>query len=117
MRTKVLFDDVDASVSQESVEIQMDKRTDWDLVVTVDGLDGVPQIIIEKAYTGGGCLPGPSDWYAVENCNGDTFFDVDSPPLQIHKSQFTPNYFRIRLEPNTNTTGTVTAFLGYKDYP
>ena len=117
MRTTVLFEDIDASVAATSVEISMDKRTDWDLVVTGTGLDGIPRIIIEKAYTGGKCLPAPTDWYIVENCNGDQFFDADDLPLMIHQSGFTPNWYRIRLEPNTNTTGTVTAFLGYKDYP
>jgi hypothetical protein len=117
MRTQVLFDTVDASSNQTSDNVNMDKRTDWDLVVTADSLDAIPRIIIEMAYTGGGCLPEPSDWYPVENCNGNEFFGLTSPPLIVHKSGFTPNWYRIRLEPNGNTTGTVTAILGYKDYP
>ena len=118
MRTQLLFDDVDASSIQTSSSVSMDKRTNWDLIVTTSGTNGAPRLILEVAYTGGKCLPLPTDWFAVENTKDCTFvFDIDTTPTIIKKKEQTANWLRVRLEPNGVTTGTLKAFLAIKDYP
>ena len=116
MRTKILFDDIDASLAATSDDTQFDRRFDFDLITTLDGTDGIPRIIIELAYTGGGCLPAPTDWYILPNCNGNEYFNIDDSPFTVHKSAVTANWIRVRIEPNTNTTGTATVILATKDY-
>ena len=118
MRNVTLLDNVDASVQQISVEENLDKRTDWNLIVESSGLDGQPQLFIEKGFTGGKCISPPSEWFVVASkCRSTGIFLINDPLIQIEKTGFTANWFRVRVEPNGNTTGNITAKLHYKDYP
>ena len=118
MTIEEVFNNVDASTPITSTPINMEKRTNWDLVIDTDSVDGEPRIILEVGYNLGECHGLPTDWFAVENTKDCTFvFDIDTTPTIIKKKEQTANWFRVRLEPNGNTAGTLNALLGYKDYP
>ena len=118
MRKTILLDNVDASVQQISEAQNLEKRTDWKLFVTATGLDGTPHLYLEEIAEGGKCSPAPTTGYTLI-CN--TIDDLDYFPitedLTIEKKDFKANWYRVRLEANDNTTGTVTVKLAFKDYP
>ncbi len=117
MRTKLLFDDVDGSVTQVSEVVHIDQRVQWELIIDKIGTDGNPFIYLEQAFNGGGRIPEPTDWYIIGNkCDNTGAFLIDDTPFSIEKSSLKGNWFRIRLEPNDNTTGTVKALFGYKTF-
>lgn len=118
MEIRELFTNQDASVAATSDIVSMQKRTNWDLVIDTTGLDGTPEVIIEVGYNLGKCHPDPTEWYAIENPEDCTFvFPITTTPTVIKKKEQTANWLRVRIEPNGNTTGNITALLAYKDYP
>ena len=118
MRNKTLLDNVDASVQNISDAVNLDKRTDWKIIIESDTLDGVPQLFIEEGFTGGKCSGEPTDWFALSNkCDDTGVFSIDTTPIMIERNYFTGNWIRVRVEANGNTTGNYTVKLHYKDYP
>ena len=118
MRNEVLFSSVDASTNQTSSNINFDKRAQWILTIEKTGTDGDPKIIIERNFSSGKCVAPTGSWFALKNsCENSFDFIIDDTPYVIRDNIFYGNWYRIRLEPNGNTTGTVTATLSYKDYP
>ena len=118
MRNVTLLDNVSASVQQISDSVNLDKRTDWILTILSDTLDGTPELFIEYGFTGGKCLTPPSEWFILENCcEVDGSFLINDSVIQVNKSVFTANWFRVRVEAEDNTTGNITIKLHYKDYP
>jgi len=113
MRTLLLFDDVDASVAVTSTHVNFEKRAEWTLQVTSSSLDGTPDIVVEVSIDNSETVFSP-----LENPEtGLNTFPLDTSPVTIIDDRIFGKFFRIRLVPNANTTGTVKADLGYKTYP
>lgn len=118
MRNFQLLAGADASIQQISKELNLEKRTDWELIIESENLDGTPQLYIERGYNAGKSNPLPSEWFILaNNCENTGFFPVDDSEIQILNYGFTANWFRVRVEPNDNTTGTITVTIHYKEYP
>jgi hypothetical protein len=119
MRNATLLTSADASVQQISSEVNFDKRTEWKLLITSTGLDGTPHFFIEEGFTGGKCITPPTEWFIVCNpCDDVTdSFPIDDTIITIEKKDFKGNWFRVRVEPNDNTIGSITVKLGYKTHP
>ena len=112
-----MLDSVDASQSHTSQAVQIDKRAIWKLIIDKAGTDGNPNLFIEEAYNGGGCLTPPTDYYLLPNkCNDLDYFPLDDSPVTIEKDKLSGNYLRVRIEPNGTTTGTVKVLLAYKTF-
>jgi hypothetical protein len=109
MRTEVLLDNVDASTQQiGSYTIDCGQDMRWLLMVKSTGLDGVPQLFLEESTNN-------IDWTALENyADGLNHWLVDDPLIHIRDSYFMGKSFRVRVEPNGNTTGTIYADLVVK---
>jgi hypothetical protein len=111
MRTEVLLNNVDASVQQigtYQVDCGQDMR--WLLIIKSIGLDGTPRAYLEESING-------SDWVAIVNNEINSqldYFPINDPLESIRDSYFMGRYFRLRVEPQNNTTGTITAELGIK---
>jgi len=117
MRNTILLDNISADAQQVSGGVNFDKRVEWKLNIVSSGLDGTPKIFIEESYTGSKCTP-PTTWTVYKAaCSTDGSFDVDDNSISIEKNDFKLNWFRIRFEPNGNTTGNITATLHYKTFP
>lgn len=115
MKTQLLFDNVAANQAQTSSEVPFEQRSEWMLYVSKSGTDGNPNLIIEYSVDNN---PGAGDWAAVINPETlTTLFPLDDSPIAIIDDRLQGKYFRIRLEPNGTTTGTVKADLGFKTYP
>jgi hypothetical protein len=110
MRTKLLFNNVDASSSQTSEVIIPDCGQDmrWLLQITTSGTDGTPHIYVEESIDG--TIWTPMD----DTATWAHYFAIDESPYPIKDSYFMGYQLRIRLEPNDNTTGTLSALIGYK---
>ena len=118
MRNTTLLDNADASTQQISTSVNLDQRAQWKLVINSAGLDGTPQLFIEEGYTGSKCITPPTEWVVVCNpCLEDDYFPIDDTVISIEKKDFKGNWYRIRVEANDNTTGTITAKLHYKTFP
>jgi hypothetical protein len=118
MRNVILLDNADASTQQISAEVNLERRTDWELVIESDSLDGTPNLFIEKGYNAGKCNPLPTEWFIEPNvCKVTNEFPIEDTEIQIVKNGFTANWFRVRVEPNDNTTGNITVTIHYKTYP
>ncbi len=118
MRNKTLLDNVSAGVQQISDPLNLEKRTDWELIIESSGLDGVPRLFIERGFNAGKCNPLPTEWRVLQSgCNDEGYFPIDDDTIQILKDGFTANWFRVRVETNGNTTGNITVTIHYKDYP
>ncbi len=117
MRNVTLLDNADASTLQISKEVNLERRTDWDLVIESDSLDDVPSLYIEKGYNAGKCNPLPTEWRVLPNkCDSTGEFLINDSLIEVTKNGFNANWFRVRVEPNANTTGNMTVTLHYKDY-
>tara|TARA_R110002110_G_scaffold48419_2_gene144345 strand:- start:469 stop:822 length:354 start_codon:yes stop_codon:yes gene_type:complete len=117
MRNITLLDNVNAGVQNISVPINLEKRTDWNLIIETNGLNSLIEVFIEQGYSAGKSST-PTNWVVLQNCcyyNGA--FPVEDDIVQIEKSVFTANWFRVRVESLNNISGTITAKLHYKDYP
>ena len=117
MRTITLFDNVDASIQQISDATNLERHTEWVLRVNSSTLDAIPNLFIEEGFNGGKCLPEPTAWSVLPfKCDGTGTFEITESEVKIRSKQFLANWFRVRVEPNGNTTGTITIKLSYKDY-
>ena len=116
MRTVTLLDNADASVQQISDFINFDQRSEWKLFIKSSSLDGEPQLFIESNNTKSACVEPTGDWTVF--CNPlnlvDGSFPINDDIITIEKKDFKSNWFRLRLEPNGNTTGNITIQLVYK---
>lgn len=119
MRTQLLFDDVDASVTQTSGFVddifndgQLNQRGEFMIQVTRAGLDGTPRLFLEWSIDN-----NASVWSTIQNPETDEdYFELDDD-IGIIDDRIMAKWFRLRLEPNDNTTGTVRADIGYNTYP
>lgn len=113
MRTEVLLNAVDASANQTSNTINFEQRAEWLLQLSKSGTDGTPNLIIEFTIDNAAGV-----WTPLQNPETLLYvFPLDDSPLAVRDDRLQGKFFRIRIEPNDNTTGTVTADLGYKTYP
>ncbi len=106
MRTEVLLNNVDASVTQQAdyvVDCGQDMR--WLLIVEKTATDGNPQMYLEEDVDGV-FVPIPDLLDGNKN-----FFLLNDSPFGVEDSYFMGKTFRIRTEPNGTTTGTLTAKL------
>lgn len=120
MRNVTLLDNVDASTQQISDFVNLDQRAAWVILITSDNLDGTPQFFIEFNNTSGKCVDPTGDWTIVCNpCDetGEGYFPINDEVITIEKNSFKSNWIRVRVEPNDNTTGNITAVLSYKTFP
>lgn len=110
MRTIVLLNDVDAGVAVTSQHIDFEQDSRWLLQITSTGLNGTPRIVIEESIDNAELV-----WTPLFNPkNSLFFFEIDDSPIGVKDSYLMGKFFRVRLEPNGNTTGTIKADLGYK---
>jgi hypothetical protein len=109
MRTENLLNNVDASTQQiGSYQIDCGQDMRWLLMVKSTGLDGVPQLFLEESTNN-------VDWVALDNPKTLlNYFPLDDPLINIRDSYFMGKSFRVRVEPNGNTTGTIYADLVVK---
>ena len=112
MRTEILFNSIDASVSQASTPYYIDCGQDmrWMLTVKSTGLDGIPSLFVEET-------PNGSDWIPLNNNDEQgilDYFPLDDDLISIRDSYFMGKGFRVRIETNGNTTGTIDATLTVK---
>ena len=118
MRNVTLLNDVDASRQQISAEINMDQRTEWKVYINTARLDGVPRLFIEDNTSPSKNETPTGDWNPICNtCSDIDYFTLDDTVITIEKKDFKANWFRIRIEPNDNTTGTINVSLSYKTFP
>lgn len=112
MRTEILLDNKDASVNQTSNSFKIDCGQDmrWEVVVTKSGTDGNPHLIIEESIDNSIWIP----LMDYDSTGINNFFLVDDTPYAVRDSYFMGSHIRVRIEPNDNTTGTITAKLGIK---
>ena len=117
MRNVKLFENVLASNTQTSIEINLPMRTEWILRVNSSSLNGTPKIYIEEGFGSGKTPPNQYDWNVLPNkCSDSDAFDITDSEVRIRSNHFVANWFRVRLEPNDNTSGIMTVILSYKDY-
>ena len=111
MRTEILFNSIDASVSQTSTPYFIDCGQDmrWMLTVKSTGLNGIPRLFVEET-------PNGSDWIPLNNNKQGKFnyFPLDDDLISIRDSYFMGKAFRVRIETNGNTSGTIDATLVVK---
>ena len=109
MRTEILLNNVDASVQQiGAYQIDCGQDMRWILLVKSTGLDGTPELYLEESTNN-------VDWIALDNfCDNLQYFPIDDNLITIRDSYFMGKSFRVRVEPNDNTTGTVYAELVVK---
>ena len=119
MSNIVLLNNVNASVSHVSPNVNFDKRAQWKLIITSSGLDAEPQLFIEENYSGSKCVDPVGDWTII--CNPcDTVndsFPINDSIVTIEKKDVKLNWFRVRIDNNGNTTGNITVSLHYKTFP
>lgn len=111
MRTKTLFNEVDASVNQTSEVLDFQQRAEWIIQLTKTGTNGTPHLIIEFSIDNIVFTP-------LQNTENLLYvFDINDTPFAVRDDTLQGQFFRIRLEPANNTTGTITAKIGIKTYP
>jgi hypothetical protein len=111
MRTEFLLTDADASITQiGEYEIECGQDMRWMMAINSSGLDGIPQIYVEESADN-------INWMPLNNndCNGILdYFPMDDDLISIRDSYFMGKSIRIRVEPNGNTSGLITAKLVVK---
>lgn len=111
MRTIELLSGVDASVNQTSSAVDFQQRSEWHLQIVKSGTNGNPNLFIEFSLDN-------SVWTPVLNPENLLFvFPINDSPYAVRDTVLQGQFFRIRLEPNGTTTGTITANFGFKTYP
>ena len=72
------------------------------------GTNGDPRIYLEESIDG-------TVWTSMVNpTNCESYFDINQSPQAIKDNYFMGYQMRLRLDPNGNTTGTLSAKMGYK---
>ena len=118
MRNVELFTNADASTQLISEPVNLDQRAQWKLYVYSTGLDGTPQLFIEDNTSGSKCITPTGTWTEICNPFEDyNYFELSDTTVTIEKKDFKANWFRIRIEPSGNTTGTIDVRLSYKTFP
>ncbi len=114
MRTELFFDDVDATTEQSSSNISFEKRAGYLVDFRSTGTNGEVRIVIEYSIDNTGVR-----FNAVQDPETRLpYFTMDSEgKLSIMDDRIPSKFIRFRLDPNDNTTGTVSGDLGYKTYP
>lgn len=109
MRTEVLLNNVDASITQiGAYQIDCGQDMRWLLKVRATGLDGTPKIYVEETSDN-------IDWVALDNTKDCIdYFPLDTNVVHIRDSYFMGKSIRVRIEPEDNTTGTVYSELVVK---
>ena len=102
----LVLDEVDASVSQCSEAQPLCFNYDWFLHVIKTGADGNPFMKIQ--------VSNDLNWEWVDYTCSATDIELTQTAQGYKDDSFTPNYFRICLEPNGTTTGTVSARINLK---
>jgi len=104
------FDNVDATVAQVSPVFIVGCFQDMRYLIQTEktGTDGDPRIFLEESVRG-------VIWTPMENYKTCLdYYDIVNAIDSIKDSYFMGFQMRLRLEPNTNTTGTFSAHMGYK---
>lgn len=104
------FNNVDATTNQTSPVFTVDCGQDMRFLIQFvkTGTDGSPRIYIEESIDG-------TVWTSMLNpTNCESYFDITSNPQGIKDNYFMGFKMRLRLEPNDNTTGTLSAKMGFK---
>ncbi len=104
------FIDVDATVSQVSPVFIVPCFQDMRFLIQTQkaGTNGTPRIIVEESVRG-------VWWTPMENPkNCEEYFDILKVEDSIKDNYFMGFQMRLRLEPNDNSTGTLSAHMGYK---
>jgi len=116
MKTTKLFDAVDASIQQISAEVEIDQNFTQSLQVVKTGTDGDPELFIEISNGDGAGGSGPWNVIQDEGPPVRDFFSLDDSPILIIDEilEGTFKFMRLRMEPNDNTTGTVTIVQAVK---
>ncbi len=113
MRTILLFDNISASAPATSEVISFEQRGEWMLQISKTGTDGNPKLIVEYSIDNDALI-----WTPIKDPNTDFYyFLIDDSPIGIIDDRLPGKFFRVRLEANGNTTGTIKVDLGYKTYP
>lgn len=111
MRTKTLFNNINAFEAATSDILNFDEQ-DARFLIQILGtnLVGTPRIIVEESIdqTMWSIMEDTTTWFQ--------YFDVGML-LTIKDNYFMGKYFRIRLDPNSCTAGTIKALIGYKTKP
>jgi hypothetical protein len=111
MKPVVFFENIDASTPQTSTPFVIDCGQDmrWLLVIEKNATDGNPKLFIEEDVDG--------VFVPIMNYDCDDILDhflIDDSPFGVRDSYFMGTSMRIRIEPNDNTTGTITAKMKVK---
>jgi hypothetical protein len=110
MKPVVFFENIDASTPQTSTPFVIDCGQDmrWLLEITKSGTDGNPKLFIEADVDG--------IYMNIEDLDGGKkdFFLINDSPYGIQDSYFMGTSMRIRIEPNDNTTGTMSVRMKVK---
>jgi hypothetical protein len=107
MRTEILLTDADASITQIGdyvIDCGQDMR--WMMSIVSSGLNGIPKIYIEETADN-------ISWIPLEN-KDLYYFPMDDNLISIRDSYFMGKSIRIRVEPNGNTSGLISAKLVVK---
>lgn len=110
MRVQTFFDNIDATVNQTSPIFIIDCGQDmrWLLMIKSTGLIGTPKLFVEESVNN-------IDWVALDNPKTLlNFFIIDDPLISIRDSYFMGKSFRVRLEANGATAGTISAEMAVK---
>jgi hypothetical protein len=111
MRTEILLNNADASATQiGSFQIESGQDMRWMLSIVSSGLDGIPRIYVEESADN-------ITWDALDNNDPSgvlDYFPMDDNSISIRDSYFMGKSIRIRVEPNGNTTGLISAKLVVK---
>lgn len=116
MRTQLLFDDIDATLTATSsvIDFNKEQRGEWLLSCRASGINKKPRIIIEYSIDNAGVRFDQ----IIDPDTGDAFFEFDSNgELAVRDTAFQGSRFRIRLDPNGETAGTILADFGFKTFP
>ena len=107
MKPIVFIDDVDASANQTSSTFVVDCGQDMRFLIVIEkiGTDGSPKLFIEEDVDG---VFVPLMDYDCEEIRDH--FIIDDTPFGIRDSYF----MGLRIEPNDNTAGTITAKMKVK---
>lgn len=107
---KTFFDNVDATVNQTSSVFTVDCGQDMRFLIQFvkTSTNGDPRVYVEESVDG-------IVWTSMLNPTSCvSYFDIYQTPQGIKDNYFMGFHMRLRLEPNGNTTGTISAKMGYK---
>ena len=110
MIVEEIWDNVDASSQQISSPVVIGCGQDARILIQItrDNTDGDPKVFLEETVN-------DTIWSCVPNyLETDQGFPIDEDVVAIRDSYFMGKSIRLRLEPNGNTTGTISAMVAIK---